>query len=400
MLGRGFRAMLVMFVVTAGAALAQQYDPGASATEIKLGQTMPFSGPVSVAGAVGHASLAYFAAVNKAGGINGRQIKLLSLDDGYTPPKTLEATRRLVEDENVLMMYGSVGTPTNAAVEKYLNLKKVPQLFVTTGGSRFRDPRAFPWTIGYLPGYVAEGKAMARYVLETVLEPKIAVLYQNDDLGKDFRAGFRSGLGDKAASLIVSEQTFEVADPTVESQVLSAKASGANVFYFAGTQKAGAEQIKARHNLGWAPLHLVCSIASGVEGVLKPAGLENSEGLISSAYAKDSFDPTWADDADVKTFLAWVKDNLTVGNPRDTGIVGGYIVSWLAAYVLEKAGSTLTRENILNIATHLDHLHVPMLLPGITMTTTPVDYTGIGQFQIQRFEGGRWVPIGKVISGE
>jgi branched-chain amino acid transport system substrate-binding protein len=400
MIGSVFRAVLAMFVVATGAAMAQQYDPGASATEIKLGQTMPFSGPVSVAGAVGHASLAYFAAVNKAGGINGRQVKLLSLDDGYIPPKTVEATRRLVEDDNVLMIYGSVGTPTNAAVEKYLNLKKVPQLFITTGASRFRDPKAYPWTMAFLPGYIAEGRAMARYVLATVPAPRIAVLYQNDDLGKDFLAGFRSGLGDKAASLIVSEQTFEVADPTVDSQVIAAKASGANVFYFAGTQKAGAEQIRERHNLGWTPLHLVCSIASGVEGVLKPAGLENAEGLISTAYAKDPFDPTWADDADVKKFLDWVKQNLTQGNPRDTGIVGGYIVSYLAAYVLEKAGSTLTRENILNIATHLTNLRVPMLLPGISVTTSPTDYSVINRFQIQRFESGRWVPIGKTVSGE
>jgi branched-chain amino acid transport system substrate-binding protein len=399
MLGGVFRVIVAMGVVATGAAMAQQHDPGVSATEITLGQTMPFSGPVSVAGAVGHASLAYFDAVNKAGGINGRRIKLITLDDAYSPPKTVEATRRLVEDENVLMMYGSVGTPTNAAVEKYLNLKKVPQLFVTTGASRFRDPKAFPWTIAFLPGYVAEGRAMARYVLATTAQPKIAVLYQNDDLGKDFRAGFRSGLGDKADTLIVSEQTFEVADPTVDSQIVAAKASGANVFYFAGTQKAGAEQIRARHNLGWAPLHLVCSIASGVEGVLKPAGLDKAEGLISTAYAKDPFDPTWADDADVKTFLDWVKNNLTLGNPRDTGIVGGYIVSWLAAYILEKAGSTLTRENILSIATHLDNLQVPMLLPGITLTTTPTDYGGITRFQIQRFEKGRWVPVGKAISG-
>jgi len=398
--GSMFRAVLAMLVVASSTASAQQYDPGASAAEIKLGQTMPFSGPVSVAGAVGHASLAYFAAVNKAGGINGRQVKLLSLDDGYIPPKTVEATRRLVEDENILMIYGSVGTPTNAAVERYLNLKQVPQLFITTGASRFRDPKAFPWTMAFLPGYIAEGRAMARYVLGTVAAPRIAVLYQNDDLGKDFRAGFRAGLGDKADSLIVSEQTFEVADPTVDSQVAAAQASGANVFYFAGTQKAGAEQIRKRHDLGWTPLHLVCSIASGVEGVLKPAGLVNAEGLISTAYAKDPFDPTWADDAEVKTFLDWAKQNLTQGNPRDTGIVGGYIVSWLAAYVLEKAGSTLTRENIRNIATHLDHLRVPLLLPGITMTTTPTDYSGINRFQIQRFESGRWVPVGKAISGE
>ena len=400
MLGSMVRAVTALLFVATGSALAQQYDPGASATEIRLGQTVPFSGPVSVAGLVGHASLAYFAAVNKAGGINGRQVKLIVLDDGYSPPKTVEATRRLVEDENVLMMYGSVGTPTNAAVEKYLNLKKVPQLFITTGASRFRDPTTFPWTMAFMPGYVAEGRAMARYVLEAVAAPRIAILYQNDDLGKDFRAGFRSGLGDKAASLIVSEQTFEVADPTVDSQMITAKVSGANVFYFAGTQKAGAEQIRATHKLGWTPLHLVCSIASGVEGVLKPAGLENAEGLISTAYAKDPFDPTWADDADVKAFLDWEKANLTEGNPRDSGVVVGYIASFLAAYVLEQAGSKLTRENVLNVATHLHDLRVPMLLPGITVTTSPTDYSVINRFQIQRFESGRWVPIGRTISGE
>jgi branched-chain amino acid transport system substrate-binding protein len=405
MLGSTFRMVMAMFFLVTGVAMAQQsmaqqYSPGASDTEIKLGQTMPFSGPVSVAGSVGHASLAYFAAINKAGGINGRQVKLIALDDGYSPPKTVEATRRLVEDEKVLMMYGSVGTPTNAAVEKYLNVKKVPQLFITTGASRFREPKAFPWTMAFMPGYVAEGRAMGRYVLEAVASPRIAVLYQNDDLGKDFRAGFRSGLGDKAGSLIVSEQTFEVADPTVDSQMIAAKVSGANVFYFAGTQKAGAEQIRARNKLGWTPLHLVCSIASGVEGVLKPAGLEYAEGLISTAYAKDPFDPTWADDGDVKTFLDWVKANLTQGNPRDSGVVVGYIASFLTAHVLEKAGSTLTRENVLNVATHLDGLRVPMLLPGITVTTRPTDYSVINRFQIQRFEGGRWVPVGKTISGE
>jgi branched-chain amino acid transport system substrate-binding protein len=400
MFGTRFRAVVAMCFMATGAAMAQQYSPGASDTEIRLGQTVPFSGPVSVAGVVGHASLAYFAAINKAGGINGRQIKLIALDDGYSPPKTVEATRRLVEDENVLMMYGSVGTPTNAAVEKYLNLKKVPQLFITTGASRFRDPAAFPWTMGFIPSYVAEGRAMARYVLEAVAAPKIAVLYQNDDLGKDFRAGFRSGLGDKADSLIVSEQTYEVADPTVDSQLIAAKVSGANVFYFAGTQKAGAEQVRGVRKLDWKPLHLVCSIASNVEGVLKPAGVENAEGLISTAYAKEPFDPAWADDAEVKAYLDWEKVYLTQGNPRDSGVINGYIASFLAAHVLRQAGSTLTRENLLNIATHLDGLRVPMLLPGITVTTRPTDYSVINRFQIQRFESGRWVPAGKTISGE
>jgi len=397
MFGKLFGAVLL---VAAGAASAQPFGPGVSDTEIRLGQTMPFSGPVSVAGAVGRASAAYFAALNKAGGINGRQVNLISLDDGYSPPKTVEATRRLVEDENVLMLFGSVGTPTNAAVQKYLNGKKVPQLFITTGGSRFRDPKNFPWTMAFIPGYAAEGKAMARYVLSSVTAPKIAILYQNDDLGKDFRGGFRAGLGDKAASLIVSEQTFEITDPTVDSQVVAAQASGANVFFFAGTQRAGAAQIRARHNIGWTPLHLVCSTSAGVEGVLKPAGLDNAEGIISTAYFKDAFDPAWADDADVKEFHRWAAANLTDANPRDTGVTVGYIDAFLAAHVLEKAGSTLTRENVMNVATHLTKLRVPMLLPGITVTTTPTDYSVVTSFQILRFTGGRWIPIGGVVSGE
>jgi branched-chain amino acid transport system substrate-binding protein len=399
MLGGMFRLVLAMFAATTNTAIAQQYDPGASDTEIRLGQTVPFSGPVSVAGAVGHASLAYFAAVNKAGGINGRQIRLIALDDGYSPPKTVEATRRLVEDENVLLMYGSLGTPTNAAVQKYLNQKKVPQLFINTGASRFRDPRTFPWTMGFVPGYTAEGKAMARYVLETVRAPRIAVLYQNDDLGKDFRAGFRAGLGEKADALIVSEQTYEVTDPTVDSQVINAKASGANVFYFAGTQKAGAGQIRTVHNLAWSPLHLVCSIAGALEAI-KPAGLENAEGLISTAYAKDPSDPAWSDDTDVKAYIDWATAYLTQTSPREAVVTNAYVASFLIAYVLQKAGSNLTRENLLNIAAHLDNLHVPMLLPGITVTTTPSDYSVINKFQIQRFEGGRWIAARRVISGE
>jgi ABC-type branched-subunit amino acid transport system substrate-binding protein len=400
MAGKAFRLVPLLCIAAIGAALAQPYDPGASDTEITIGQTTPFSGPVSVASGTAHASLAYFAAVNKAGGINGRIIKLLALDDGYVPPKTVEATRRLVEDQHVLFLYGSLGTPTNAAVQKYLNQKKVPQLFISTGASRFKDPKNFPWTIGVTPGYFAEGKAMARYVLAAVPAPKIAVLYQNDDLGKDFRAGFRAGLGDKADSLIVSEQTFEVADPTVDSQVISAKASGANVFYFAGTQKAGAGQLRAVHNLGWKPLQVACGIAGAIETVLKPAGLDNAQGLISTAYAKDPYDPAWAEDADVTGFLAWARDYLKDASPRESTVTNGYVASFLTAYVLEKAGANLTRENILRIATHLDNVHVPMLLPGITASTTPSDYSVINKFQIQRFEGDRWVARGPVISGE
>ncbi len=400
MLRRQVAAGLLSLVAVPRESFAgKKYDPGASDTEIKLGQTMPYSGPVSAAATVGNACTAYFETVNKAGGINGRKVKLVSLDDGYSPPKTVELIRRMVEGDKVLFVYGSVGTPTNAAVQKFLNSKNVPQLFVTTGGSRFNNPSEYPWTIPVLPPYFAEGKALARFVLETVSTPRISVLYQNDDLGKDFVGGFKAGLGDKAKSLVVSEQTFEITDPTIDSQVIAAKASGADVFYFAGTQKFGAMQIRARYDLGWKPLHLVCTTSSGVETVLKPAGLDRSEGLISTAYAKDPFDPAWAADAEVQAYVNWVKANLPA-SASDPGYISGYISSSLTAYVLRQAGDELTRANILRIATHLDDLQIPLLLPGIAINTTPTNYSMINKFRVQQFKGGRWVPLGELVSGE
>lgn len=377
-----------------------KYDPGASDAEIVLGQTQPYSGPVSAAATVGYASAAYCDLINKSGGINGRKIKLISLDDGYSPPKTVEMTRKLVESDRCLFVYGSVGTPTNAAVQKFLNDKKVPQLFIATGASRFSDPRKFPQTIAMLPSYGAEGRALARYVVANVETPKIALLYQNDDLGKDFIHGFKSGLGDKVKSLVVSEQTFEVTDPTVNSQVIAAKASGANVLYFAGTQKFGAMQIKARYDLGWKPLHVVCSTSSGIESVLRPAGFERAEGVISTAYSKDPFDPAWANDPEVQGYLSWVKANLPQGNPADSGYAVGYITSALVEYVLKQAKDELTRANILKIATNLKAPPVPLLLPGVTVNTTPDNYSVISQFQVQQFREGCWVRVGKVISGD
>jgi branched-chain amino acid transport system substrate-binding protein len=384
-----------------GAGLAQKaYDAGASDTEIKLGQTMPYSGPVSAAGTVGTASIAYFEALNKAGGINGRKVTLISSDDGYNPPKTVEVTRKLVESDEVLFVYGAVGTPTNASVQKYFNSKKVPQLFVATGANRFKDPKTAPWTTSLLPGYDAEGRALAQYVVKTVADPKIAILYQNDDLGRDYVGGFKAGLGEKSKSLIVSERTFEVTDPTISSQVVSAKASGANVFYFAGTQKFGAMQIRTRYELGWNPVHLVCSTSAGVESVLKPAGLDAAEGVISTAYAKDPTDPAWADDQEVKNYLEWLKANLPQRNPRDTGLVVGYIASYMAELMLKKAGDNLTRQNILKLATNLKNVRAPLLLPGITFHTTPTDYSMITQFQVQQFRNGSWVPVGSLVSSE
>ena len=401
MLRRTMTAGLASLVALPRASLAsKQYDPGASDTEIILGQTMPYSGPVSAAATVGHACAAYFDALNKAGGLNGRKIKLVSLDDGYSPPKTVEMTRKLVEGDRVLFLYGSVGTPTNSAVQKFLNDKKVPQLFIATGASRFNDPKKYPWTMAMLPSYAAEGRALARFVVETIQSPKIALLYQNDDLGKDFVGGFKSGLGERAKTLIVSEQTYEITDTTIDSQVIAAKSSGANVLYFAGTQKFGAMQIRARYDLGWKPAHLVCSTASGVESVLKPAGLDRSEGLISTAYAKDPFDPAWANDPDVQKYVSWVKTNLPQGAPADPGYIVGYMASALVEYVLRQAQDGLTRANILNVASHLDKPPVPLLLPGITVHTTPANYNIIGRFQVQQFRDGRWVRLGNVVSGE
>jgi ABC-type branched-subunit amino acid transport system substrate-binding protein len=376
----------------------KQYDPGASDTEIVLGQTMPYSGPVSASGIAGQACSAYFEAVNKAGGINGRRIRLISLDDGYSPPKTAELTHRLVESDKVLLVYGSVGTPTNAAVQRYLNGRKVPQLFITSGASRFNNPAEFPWTVPVLPSYAAEGRALARLALQRVANARIAVLYQNDDLGKDFVGGFKGGLGARAASLIVSEQTYEVTDPTIDSQVAAAKASGANVFYFAGTPRFGALQIRARHDLGWKPLHLVCSIASGVEPTLKPAGLDRAEGLVSTAFAKDPNDPAWADDHEVRAYLDWANATLARGAAGDLGAIIGYIASALTAHVLQQAGDELTRARILEVASHLDRPPVPMLLPGVGIRTTPGNYGLIDRFVVQEFRDGRWIRPGQTVA--
>lgn len=374
-----------------GIANSAEYDRGASDSEIILGQTIPYSGPVSAAAPTGFASTAYFDKINKAGGINGRKIKLISTDDAYSPPKAFEAVRRLVEGDGVLLIYGSLGTPTNAVAQKYLNSNKIPQLFINTGASRFSDPSSFPWTMSAMASYEAEARAMGEYVVKTVPDPKIAILSQNDDLGRDYVRGFKAGLGEKAKSLIVSELTFEITDPAITSQMVSSKASGANVFYFAGTQKYGAMQLRSRSELGWNPVSLVCSTASGLETVLRVAGLDKAEGLISAAYLKDPDDPRWAEDADVKAFLAWVKDNFPKGTPQD--YVYGYISSYLISRVLEQAGSNLTRKNILEIATHLTNVQVPLLLPGVTASSTPTDYALVKKFQMMRFKNGRWSPL-------
>ncbi|WP_027543552.1 ABC transporter substrate-binding protein [Bradyrhizobium sp. WSM2254] len=383
----------------ATASFARASDEAGTKSEIKLGQTQPYSGPVSAASAVGYAMSGYVEYINRRGGINGRKVVLISLDDAYSPPKTVEMTRKLVEGDEVIATVGSLGTPTNAAVQKYLNARKVPQLFVVSGGKRFFDPKGSPWTIPLLPSYEAEGRAMGRYAASAVTDPKIAIIYQNDDLGRDFVAGFKEGLGAKK-SAIISEQSFELSAPTIQTQMVTAKASGANVLYFAGTQKYGAMHIRIRYELDWKPVHLIASTSAGVESVIKPAGFQQSEGVISTAYSKDPFDERWKDDPETKAYLAWFKEYLPSRNLDDTSHLVGYYAGYLTEYILKKAGSDLSGENLLRIASNLDKVRVPMLLPGVTVSTAPANYNVIDKFQMQRFASGHWVPFGELVGSD
>ncbi|BBK31085.1 amino acid/amide ABC transporter substrate-binding protein (HAAT family) [Stella humosa] len=380
------------------AAAQKKYSPGASDTEIKIGNTNPYSGPASAYGAIGKAIGAYFAKVNDEGGINGRKISYVTLDDGYSPPKTVEQTRRLVEQDNVLLMFQQLGTPSNTAVHKYLNGKKVPQLFVATGATKWGDPKGFPWTMGWQPNYQTEAKIYARYILENKPAGKIAVLYQNDDYGKDYLKGFKDGLGAKA-SMIVAEASYEVTDPTVDSQMVTLKASGADIFFNITTPKFAAQAIRKAFDIEWKALHFLNNVSNSVGSVLTPAGLDKSVDIVSSYYLKDPTDPQWADDAGYKEWLAWMKKYNPDGNLADTFNVYGYSVAQTLVQVLKQCGDDLTRENVMKQAASLKNLGQPMLLPGITINTGPDDFYPIEQMQLMRFNGKTWDPFGKPISG-
>jgi branched-chain amino acid transport system substrate-binding protein len=362
---------LLLALAMASPAAAQKNDgPGVSDSEIKLGQTMPFSGPASAYSTIAKAEMAYFAMINDAGGINGRKITLLSLDDGYSPSKTVEQTRRLVEQENVLLDFNPLGTAANTAIQKYLNERKVPQLFVATGATKWGDPEHFPWTMGYAPTYQAEGRIFARYILEHVPDARIAVLYQNDDYGKDYLKGLKDGLGSKAASLIVKEATYEVTDPTVDSQIVSLQASGANVFYDVSGPKFAAQAIRKVYDIGWRPLHLLNSVSGSVGAVLQPAGFERAEGIITATYLKDPTDPQWQQDPAYKDWLAWMRRYYPEGDVTDAANVYGYNLAMTMVQVLKQCGGDVTRENVMRQAAHLD-FELPMLLPGVRVSTSP-----------------------------
>ena len=390
----------VVLALAASPSWAQKkYDVGATDTEIKIGHTNPYSGNASSYGVIGKAIQSYFDKVNAEGGVNGRKIKFVSVDDGYSPPKTVEVVRELVEQEKVLLVFNTLGTPTNTAIHKYLNQKKVPQLFVATGASKWGDPKNFPWTMGWQPDYATEAAIYAKHILANVKDPKIAVLVQNDDYGKDYLAGFKKGLGAKA-NLIVSEVTYEVTDATVDSQVLQMKNSGANVFFNITIPKFAAQAIKKAGEIGWKPAHYLNNVSASVTSVMKPAGFENGQGIITAAYLKDPTDPQWKNDKGYLEWLEWMKKYNPAGNQADAFNVYAYTVAQTMVAVLKASGDNLTRANIMKQAASIRGLALPMFLPGIKINTSATDFYPIQAVQLARFKGDTWELFGDVLASE
>ncbi len=384
--------------LSASSAFAQKkYDTGATDTEIKIGQTNPFSGPASAYATIGKTQAAYIKMINDQGGVNGRKINLIQYDDAYSPPKTVEQVRKLVESDEVLLTFQVLGTPPNAAVQKYLNAKKVPQLFAATGASRFTDPKNYPWTMGFNPNYFVEGRIYGQYIIKNYPNAKIGILYQNDDLGKDYLNGIKAGLGDRAATMIVGEASYEVSDPTINSQIIKLKDSGADLFFSASTPKQAAQAIKKNFELGWHPVHILDINATSVGAVMKPAGLDASKGVISVGYTKDPVDPTWKDDAGMKKYLDFMAKYYPDGDKNSNFNVYGYITTQLLIHVLKECGDNLTRENVLNKATHLKNVQLDLTLPGIVNSTSPTDYRVNKQLQMMKFDGERWELFGPIL---
>jgi len=383
---------------TLPATAQKKYDTGASDTEIKIGQTMPYSGPASAYGTIGKVQAAYFKQLNEQGGVNGRKINFISLDDGYSPPKTVEMVRRLVEQDEVLLMMGTLGTPSNTAIHKYMNTKKVPHMFLATGASKWNDPQNFPWTIGFNPNYNSEGKLYGQHILATKPNAKIAVLVQNDDYGKDYFNGFKDGLGAKAASMIVAQASYEVTDPTIDSQIVTLKGSGADTFFNITTPKFAAQAIRKVDEVGWKPTHYLNQVSASVGSVLKPAGLEKAVGVISMLYVKEGSDARWDNDPTMKDFKALIKKYAPEVSPDDGNATYGYAVAQMMVHVLKQAGDNLTRENIMKQAANIKDFQVPMVLPGVLASTAPNDFALFQTMQLVKFDGKNWVEFGKPVS--
>jgi branched-chain amino acid transport system substrate-binding protein len=380
------------------AAAQKKYDTGATDTEIKIGQTVPFSGPASAYAGIGKTQAAYLKMINDQGGINGRKLNLIQYDDAYSPPKAVEQVRKLVESDEVLFTFQIIGTPSNAAVQKYLNAKKVPQLLAGTGASRFSDPQNAPWTIAFNPNYQSEGRIYAKYILQNHPDAKIGIFYQNDDLGRDYITGLKAGLGDKAATMIVGEASYELSDPTIDSQIVKLKSLGADLLYDASTPRFAAQAIRKVADLNWKPVHILDINASPVSATLKPAGLDISKGIISTNYGKDPGDPQWKDDPGMKAYFAFMDKYYPEGDKLNTVNTYGYSTAELLVQILRQCGDDLTRDNIMRQATNLKNFTASLALPGMTINTSPTDYRINKQMQMMKFNGERWELFGPIIA--
>ena len=391
---------LIIAAALAPANAQNKYDPGVTDTEIKIGNINPYSGPASAYGTTGRTEAAYFRKINAEGGINGRKINFISYDDAYSPPKAVEQARKLVESDEVLLIFSSAGTPSNTAIQKYMNAKRVPQLFVQSGATKWNDPQNFPWSMGWSPNYQNEARIYARYILREKPNARIAVIYQNDDYGKDYLKGLKDGLGDKATSMIVAEDAYEVAEPTIDSHVVKMKSLNADVFVDITTAKFAAQAIRKAAEIGWKPLHFLSNVSTSIGAVIRPAGVERAQDIISVAYLMDALDPQWKDDPGMKAFDEFLAKDFPGGNRADSLVMTGFNMAQTLVQVLKQCGDNLTRANVMKQAANLKDFRTTNLLPGITINTNPIDFAPIKQVQLRRFNGERWELFGPTLSSE
>ena len=393
-------AFIVLAASGSGALAQKKYDIGATDTEIKIGNIMPYSGPASAYGVIGKTEEAYFRKINAEGGINGRKINFISYDDGYSPPKAVEQARKLVESDEVLLIFNSLGTAMNSAIQKYMNAKKMPQLFVATGATKWNDPKEFPWTMGWQPNYQSETQIYAKYILKEYPNAKIAVMYQNDDYGKDYLKGLKDGLGAKAASMIVAEESYETSEPTIDTHIVKLKSTNADVFINVASPKFAAQAIKKMAEVQWKPVHFLNNVSGSIGGVITPAGPENAQGIISSAYLKDPTDPQWKNDAGMKAWNEFLDKYFPEANRTDASVIYGYTVTQTLVHVLKQCGDNLTRENVMKEAAGIKDLELGGLLPGIKVNTSVTDFAPLSQLQLMRFKGDTWERFGDIISAD
>ncbi len=387
-------------LATQGAFAQKKYDTGATDTEIRIGNVEAYSGPASAYGIIGKTEEAYFKMINEAGGVNGRKVNFISYDDGYSPPKTVEQVRKLIESDEVFLVFNALGTPTQTAVQKYHNAKKVPQLFLATGASKWNDPKEFPWTMGFQPSYRVEARIFAKYILKNKPNAKVAIFYANDDFGKDYVAGIKDVFGDKAKDLIVAEESYETTEPSIDSHIVKLKGTGADVFANISTPKFAAQAIKKIAELEWKPMHVMTDVSISIGAVMKPAGLEASEGVLSAGYLKDPSDPQWKDDAGMKKFMAFIEKYMPGANISDANLAYGYAAAQTMVQVLKQSGDNLTRENVMKQAASLKDFAPDTLIPGITINTGPNDFAPIEQLKMMQFKNGKWDLFGDIISAD